>query len=260
MAANDPTGRPTEVGKLSSFFQKGKRMERSSNIKGASGFERMLLVAGLLLVSFYVAARFHGVVYSHAELNRFWRMRESASKGRAGSTSLRDAANPDFELWSAQRIAAYNQSLSSAAPLPLAVLNIPAINLEVPVLEGTDDFTLNRAVGHIEGTPVPGKSGNVGIAGHRDGFFRGLKDIHQGDAIELFTKKDKVRYVVDEIQIVSPEDVSVLRSRSESSLTLVTCYPFYFVGSAPKRYIVHASIVNTRDLSNAQGQSSSAER
>lgn len=235
-------------------------MEHSRSIKVLSGFERVLLVAGLLFVLFYVAARIHRAVFSHAELNRFWRTRESASKDGAGSTSLPGAANPDFQLWSAQRIAAYKQSLTSAAPLPLAVLNIPAINLEVPVLEGTDDFTLNRAVGHIEGTPVPGKSGNVGIAGHRDGFFRGLKDIHQGDAIELHTKKDEVRYIVDEILIVSPEDVSVVRPRSESSLTLVTCYPFYFVGSAPKRYIVHASIVNSRDRPNAQGQSPSAER
>lgn len=235
-------------------------MERSSNIKGASGFERMLLIAGLLLVSFYVAARIHGVVFSHAELNRFWRTRESASKSGAGSTLLPDAANPDFQLWSEQRIAAYKQSLSGAAPSALAVLRIPAIHLEVPVLEGTDDFTLNRAVGHIDGTPEPGQDGNIGIAGHRDGFFRGLKDIHQGDAIDLFTKKDKVRYVVDEVLIVSPEDVSVLRARSESSLTLVTCYPFYFVGSAPKRYIVHASIVNSGDRPNAKGQSSSVEQ
>lgn len=235
-------------------------MERSSDIKGASGFERMLLIAGLLLVSFYVAARIHSLVSSHAELNRFWRTRESASKVGADSASLPDAANPDFQLWSAQRIAAYKQSLASAAPLPLAVLNIPAINLEVPVLEGTDEFALNRAVGHIDGTPEPGQEGNIGIAGHRDGFFRRLKDIQQGDAIELFTKTDKVRYIVDEIQIVSPEDVSVLRSRSKASLTLVTCYPFYFVGSAPQRYIVRASIVNTGGRPNARGPSSSAER
>ncbi len=128
----------------------------------------------------------------------------------------------------------------------MAVLTSPAIKLEVPVLPGTDDLTLDRGVGHIDGTAIPGAAGNVGIAGHRDGFFRGLKDIHGGDTIDLTTEQGTESYVVDEILIVSPEDVFVLQSRSRDSLTLVTCYPFYFVGSAPKRYIVHASI---RDFS-----------
>jgi sortase A len=235
-------------------------MERLSNMKVfSSGFERLLLIVGLLLLSFYVGARIHGVVSSRGQLNRFWQARETASRPETGSSS-QNGANPDFRLWSEKRIAAYKQSLSSAVPLPLAVLSIPAINLEVPVLEGTDEFTLNRAVGHIEGTPEPGQNGNIGIAGHRDGFFRVLKDLHQGDAIELSTQKESARYVVDEILIVSPEDVSVLGARSKASLTLVTCYPFYYVGSAPQRYIVHASIANPVDRPGARQQSSSAIR
>jgi sortase A len=236
-------------------------MERIGNMKAfRSGFERLLLIVGLLLLSFYVAARIHGVVSSRAELSRFWQARETASRPETSNASRQDGASPDFRLWSPQRVAAYKQSLRSAAPLPLAVLSIPSINLEVPVLEGTDELTLNRAVGHIDGTPEPGQNGNVGIAGHRDGFFRGLKDLQQGDAIELITQKERYRYVVDEILIVSPEDVSVLRSRSKTSLTLVTCYPFYYVGSAPKRYIVHASIANRVDRPRARQQSSSAVR
>jgi sortase A len=209
--------------------------------------ERLLLMAGLLLLSFYLAARIHIVLSSPAELNRFWQARETSSKDGAVSTSPKDGAIPDFRLWSPQRIAAYKASLASGVNPPLAVLKVRSINLEVPVLEGTDDFTLNRAVGHIAGTPAPGQHGNVGIAGHRDGFFRGLKDVHDGDAIELITQKETVRYVVDEILIVSPADVFVLRSRPKTSLTLVTCYPFYYVGHAPKRYIVHASIANPVD-------------
>jgi sortase A len=115
-------------------------------------------------------------------------------------------------------------------------------------LEGKDDFTLNRAAGHIEATAEPGQDGNVGIAGHRDGFFRVLKDIHQGDAIELITTKQDIRYVVDELLIVNPQDVSVLQPRSRASLTLVTCYPFYFVGSAPQRFIVHALVAHPANL------------
>ena len=133
-------------------------------------------------------------------------------------------------------------------PPPLGVIEIPSLRLQVPILEGTDDLTLDRGVGHIAGTASPGESGNIGIAGHRDGFFRGLKDIHVGDTIDLQSQQGNSHYRVDEIQIVSPNDVSVLEPRTRPSLTLVTCYPFYFVGSAPSRYIVHATLANADDL------------
>jgi sortase A len=101
---------------------------------------------------------------------------------------------------------------------------------------------LNRGVGRIAGTSLPGQGGNIGIAGHRDGFFRTLKDIRTGDAIELVTTSGKDIFVVDQIRITNRGDVSVLRPRAKRSLTLVTCYPFYFVGPAPSRYIVEASL------------------
>src|SRR6202008_450313 len=134
-----------------------------------------------------------------------------------------------------------------------------SIELEVAVLEGTDDLTLNRGVGHIEGTSAPGDGGNIGIAGHRDGFFRGLKDVHLGDTMDLYTEKGNSRYVVDEIGIVVPENVSVLAPRSKPALTLVTCYPFYFVGSAPLRYIVRASITDSNNLTRSGRPISLAE-
>jgi len=218
-------------------------MERNSRLRALAGFERLLLLFGLLLLFTYIAARFYGAFYSRAELQRFWESQKSASG--AGMRSPARPGEPDFRLWSEKRIAAYKASLDNRVPIPLAVLKIPAIQLEVPVLQGTDDLTLNRAVGHIDGSALPGTDGNVGIAGHRDGFFRGLKDIRVGDVITLSTKKDIDQYLVDEILIVSPEDVSVLQPRAASSLTLVTCYPFYFVGSAPQRYIVHASIASS---------------
>src|SRR5262249_36226437 len=144
--------------------------------------------------------------------------------------------------WSAKRIQGYEESLASHFPPAMALLRIPKINLEVPLIEGTDDLTLNRAVGHIAGTARPGDDGNIGIAGHREGFFRALKDVVAGDAIEIVTQKETSRYVIDEISIVSPSDISVLAPRTRPSVTLVTCYPFYFVGSAPQRYIVQASL------------------
>ena len=134
------------------------------------------------------------------------------------------------------------------------MLRIPKIGLEVPVLPGTDERTLDRAVGHIEGTAQPGTDGNLAIAGHRDGFFRGLKDIAPGDLIELDTMQGKDTYRVERTWVVNPEDVSVLDPTSTRVLTLVTCYPFYFVGEAPYRFIVRAVQVAT-DLSHNFRQS-----
>ena len=120
------------------------------------------------------------------------------------------------------------------------MLSIPRIRLEVPVLQGTDDWTLNRAVGVIEGTPLPGSPGNSGIAGHRDSFFRVLKDVVTGDLMTVETARATETYRIERIWIVDPTDVSVLDPTESPSITLVTCYPFYFVGSAPQRYIVRA--------------------
>jgi sortase A len=133
----------------------------------------------------------------------------------------------------------------------LAVLRVRSIDLEVPVLEGTNDLTLNRGTGWIPGTTRPGAPGNIGIAGHRDGFFRGLKDLKVNDTLELVTGDRTYTYSVDQIRIVNPNDVSVLRPSAAPSLTLVTCYPFYFVGSAPQRYIVHASVRRSQSLRTA---------
>ncbi len=147
---------------------------------------------------------------------------------------------PDLSLWSPHRVSAWRQALLEPAPAPLGVLRIPKIRLEVPVLPGTDDHTLDRAVGYIEGTAQPGTDGNLGIAGHRDGFFRGLKDIATGDVIELDTIQGTDVYRVERTWIVNPEEVSVLDPTPTRALTLVTCYPFYFIGSAPHRFIVRA--------------------
>ena len=157
-------------------------------------------------------------------------------------------AAPDRSLWSPVRVSAWLKLSSEPGPAPLAVLRIPKIGLEVPVLAGTDDRTLDRAVGHIEDTASPGSDGNSGIAGHRDGFFRGLKDIVEGDTIEVDTLDGKETYRVERTWVVDPEDVSVLDPTSTSTrmLTLVTCYPFYFVGSAPSRFIVRALHVSDK--------------
>jgi sortase A len=196
--------------------------------------ERILLGIGLLLVAFWAVARFHASLASDAAIKRF-HAEKMAKPGSAPGSEV------DFSQWSPQRIAAYEDSLTAKKDLPLAILRIPKINLQVPVFNDTDDLTLNRGVGRIVGTAQIGQPGNIGIAGHRDGFFRGLKDVSPDDVVELILAGRTEQYAVSEIRIVNPEDVSVLDATPVPTLTLVTCYPFYFVGSAPQRYIVTAS-------------------
>jgi sortase A len=128
----------------------------------------------------------------------------------------------------------------------LARLEAPSVRLTATVLEGSDDRTLRRAAGHIEYTPPPGKPGNVGIAGHRDTTFRALRDVKVGDPLLLTTANRTYEYRVSRTWIVEPSDIAVLDPTEHPTLTLVTCYPFSFIGSAPKRYIVRADLVAER--------------
>jgi sortase A len=150
------------------------------------------------------------------------------------------APEPDMSLWAPERVEAWRATLSTTTPPPLGILRIPKIGLEVPILEGVDNWTLNRAVGYIGGTALPGMPGNSGLAGHRDGYFRGLKDIQPGDTLEIETTQGAGVYRVDHTWIVEPSDVSVLDPTPTPAVTLVTCYPFYFIGHAPQRFIVRA--------------------
>ena len=123
-------------------------------------------------------------------------------------------------------------------------IQIERLGISVVLLEGTSNKTLRRAVGHIAGTALPGQSGNVGIAGHRDTFFRPLRRVQTDDLITLITPSGEYRYRVVSTKIVSPNNVAVLDSDGNQILTLVTCYPFYYLGSAPDRFIVRAARVS----------------
>jgi sortase A len=206
---------------------------------------QLLFICGWLLVGICVAAYIHGELMSRMELNRFENLRTEKRVETAETSSPKSGLKFDFALWSKKRIAQYEKSLTQHFDPPLAVLRISKVHFAVPVFEGTDDLTLNRGVGHIVGTVGPGEKGNTGIAGHRDGFFRVLKDVALGDVIELITPARTDRYTVDKIEIVRPDNVSVLQPRPMRSLTLVTCYPFYLIGSAPQRFIVQASAPNS---------------
>jgi sortase A len=123
-------------------------------------------------------------------------------------------------------------------------IEIPRLSLSTVVVEGIDKPALRRAVGHIPGTALPGQAGNVGIAGHRDTFFRSLKDIHVHDVIVLTTRWGEFRYRVVSSRVVGPREVEVLDPTSDEVLTLVTCHPFYLVGPAPDRFIVRAARIS----------------
>jgi sortase A len=125
----------------------------------------------------------------------------------------------------------------------VARLEAPSVALAATVLEGSDEGTLSRAAGHIEKTAFPGERGNVGIAGHRDTIFRPLRRMHVGDSLVLTTRDRVFQYRVSDTRIVSPEDVYVLNSTGHPEMTLVTCYPFEFIGHAPRRFIVRADLV-----------------
>jgi len=128
----------------------------------------------------------------------------------------------------------------------VGMLDVPRLELSTPVIQGDDTRTLQRAVGHLPDTPMPWDTGNSAIAGHRDGLFRPLKDVKIGDEIRFRTTRDQFRYRVTRTSIVMPDDLSVLEQPSDSAtLTLITCYPFTYVGAAPKRFIVHAQRIDS---------------
>jgi len=214
---------------------------------------------GLTLLVVWGGAWIQRTFSSRAAVKKF--EADQAQPSGVASVTVNDPASGsrvDFSLWSAKRVSAYKESVANKVDRPLAVLRIPKIHLEVPVYNDTDDLTLNRGVGRILGTAQMGAPSNLGIAGHRDGFFRGLKDLAPGDEIDLIRTGQSDSYVVEKIQIVSPDDVSVLNPTRGASLTLVTCFPFYYVGSAPRRFIVHASIAGLGQSHQEPNQSKSA--
>ncbi len=210
--------------------------------------EYVLLVAGIALLLIYVGAKLDSGRQSRAGLRAF----RSQPLAPPSLPVLRRQLKSEvkFDLWAPARIRGYEATLKLDVRPPLAILRVPKIDLEVPVLEGTDEIALNRGVGWIAGTARPGEVGNIGIAGHRDGFFRGLKDIQVGDRIELELSDVVENYTVNGIEIVSPKDKRPLTGSDRPSLTLVTCYPFYFIGDAPQRYIVRASLEIPKEWRN----------
>jgi len=188
--------------------------------------EAVLLLAGLALLDWYVWSRAWLVLYQ-------------AWEGHMFGNAIRET-----------RVAPAHSALPPRLQRGALVgrLEVPRLGLAVMVKEGSDEEILAEAVGHLPSSPVPGVPGNVALAGHRDTFFRPLKDLRPHDRILFTTLLGKFEYEVGSEKIVRPTDVSVLRASAEPTLTLVTCYPFYYVGSAPKRFIARARLVAREPL------------
>jgi sortase A len=226
-----------------------RRARRSAARSGADTALRLLqgllFVTGATLLVVYAATQIDRARGREEALEAFTQARSlriadvppSASSGPTEAL-LEYSSHPDQTLWDKKRIAAYEEASSTARDAPLGVLTISSIELEAPIFDGTSDVALNRGIGRIEGTADVDAAGNLGLAAHRDGFFRGLKDVHVGDAIDVETLGGTTRYRITELSIVEPTDVHVLAPTDTATLTLVTCYPFYFIGEAPQRYIV----------------------
>lgn len=227
--------------------QPGKRRYRSER-PSLAALEWVFLLVGLLAVDIFVWVNTSSVMYQAYEDWAF----DQTLRGLKPSVGgfVKDEAQWLFghEHGVTPETAEAPKQGPNVPPLmpmpaPKAVigrLEIPRLKISVMVRQGADESTLSRAVGHIPGTALPGYIGNVGLAGHRDTFFRPLRFIHRNDIIEMQTTVGTYRYLVTSTQIVTPRDISVLKASGGRTLTLVTCYPFYYVGSAPKRFIVHA--------------------
>jgi len=215
--------------------------------------EIVLMLLGVTLLSVYAFFRMHGWFFQAYDSWSFNRVLQDRQHQESGSRLPEDSRHTrsletepevaDYRDWAPTRVLAHERSLKRKLRGTVGRLLIPSLQLNVIVLEGTDPWTLNRAVGHIEGTALPATTGNVGISAHRDGFFRNLGRIDRGDEISIVTAERTYTYAVESTHIVNPADVAVLAPSVKPVLTLVTCFPFYFLGDAPQRYIVKAQLV-----------------
>ncbi len=203
-------------------------------------------LAGTTLLMLYLSTRAVAVMERDNAIAGFT---QAQSRTATSAATLETPASraPDQTRWSEGRRRGYAALLAdsvASAAMPAAVLRIPSVQLEVPVYADSNERNLNRGAALVPGTALLESDGNIGIAGHRDGFFRALEDVAVGDVVEVESPARRRVYRVAELLIVEPTDTSPLRGTGQPSVTLVTCYPFYFVGSAPQRFIVRAVAVS----------------
>ena len=190
----------------------------------ATGF----LLVGCLLLGLCAVVYFQAAWYQASEGKRFESQAQFDAAAREALSLKLNGALPSLE------------NLPVREGSPFSRIEIPRLGVSVIVLEGVQPRYLRLGAGHIPGTALPGESGNVAIAGHRDTFFRKLSQIRGQDRITLTTLRGSFAYSVESTQIVNPDAVEVLRPSDQPTLTLITCYPFSYIGAAPQRFVVKA--------------------
>ena len=212
----------------------GRRAARSRR-KTLRWAERVLLLVGVVCVGYFLYTYAEAWLYQafeDRELDKI--LSDTAATGTSGTTPDDSASAPRT-----------TPRRTFAAGTTVGRIEIPRLGVSAVIRAGSDARTLRLAVGYIPGTALPGDPGNFGLAGHRDTFFRKLRDINPDDEIRIVTSDGVFNYYVQRTTIVMPQDVWVLNPTDYPALTLVTCYPFNYIGSAPKRFIVRASLRTT---------------
>jgi sortase A len=221
--------------------------------------ELLSYTAGAALMGFFCVQIAQGEVDRQLDIQAFESAMPQTAFAQVNAPESLDAAQfseptsldttalgePDTTLWAPGRIEDYQASLTADLPEVMGVLEIPSLKLKVPVYSTDTELTMDRGAGIVDGMAYPHEPGNIGISGHRDGYFRVLKDVQLGDKIVLQTLEGPKQFTIDTFQVVDIKDVSLLQDTREQTVTLVTCYPFYFVGHAPQRFIVTASLDST---------------
>jgi sortase A len=215
-------------------------MDRSQIDRILRWFEGGLVALGSIYLIWVGAISMHAVTYQVEQSARL--IQPGYISGHVAADHRNAAASP------------------SEATAPIGRLEIPRIGLSAVVMEGDDERTLNVAVGHLPDTPLPWQDGNVALAGHRDTFFRPLRRIQPGDDIRLVTPRGTFRYRTTRQIVVEPDELWVLNPSPAAALTLITCYPFDFVGPAPRRFVVHAERIVETSKTNAPSGSQQRDR
>jgi sortase A len=219
-------------------------MTREKRGRRLAWIERILYALAVVLIGGWAAITADARLYGYFQERRLAEMiREQRTRPEPAPT----VPPPSHRVIPVEPPPATTAPRPSAPPLTESELvgriEIPRLNLRAIIAEGVDSRTLRRAVGHLPGSPLPGQAGNVVLAGHRDTFFRALKDVREDDMVRITTARGRYEYLVEATAVVEPTRTDVLDATAEPSVTLVTCYPFYLVGDAPDRFVVRGRLI-----------------
>ena len=204
----------------------------------------LLILAGVASLLAFGWAMVDGAYYQFTQRHRFEAAISKAELADGSLGTAEEISPPEARPRSARPIRLLQSllNLPERDPLIVGELEVPRIGLSVMVREGVDDATLRRAAGHLPSTALPGEPGNLVILAHRDTFFRGLRDLEQGDTVRISTTRATFSYKIESIQVVEPDGIDLTSPASEAVATFVTCFPFNYIGPAPRRFVARARL------------------